>query len=153
MINWGTFLPTSTQAHDNSAYSDHNVYNPQQKFEQNLRLHINFQIYNLKNVEWFYYFHPKLVTFRSYECFFDNVIYFFIILKCIKYIYRVFIKLNAQTHPNNTNWSNFALKSTIYNVFGQIFWSTNLQLFKASSLQSTGFTPLNTYLQSTSFSI
>ena len=38
---------------------------------------------------------------------------FFIILKCIKYIYRVLIKLNAKTHPNNTNWSNFALKSTM----------------------------------------
>ena len=61
--------------------------------------------------------------------------------------------LNAHTHPNNTSGSTYALKSTIYNGFGQIFWSTNLQLFKAFSQQSTGFTCLNTYLQSARTSI
>ena len=54
-----------------------------------------------------------------------------------------------QTHHHNTSSSTFALKSTIYNELGQLFWPTNLQPFKAFSLQSTGCTCLNTYLQST----
>ena len=44
-------------------------------------------IYNFKNVEWFSYFDPKFVTFRTYKCFFWWC--YFI----LKYIYGVFIKL------------------------------------------------------------
>ena len=73
-------------------------------------------IYNLKNVEWFSYFDPKLVTFRSYNCLFDHVIGSYINLKCI----------NAQTHHNNMSWSTFALKSTIYNVLVKYF---DLQIY------------------------
>ena len=73
------------------------------------------------NVEWFSVFDHKLVIFRSYNCLFDDVIGSYIILKCIKYLYGVFAKLNAQTHRNNTSWSTFALEYTIYNVLVKYF--------------------------------